>query len=110
MTMLAIAPHPHRSSKLQLDLGIDLFAPLRQWLNSIDFSLRQRSLQDNYWLAQWICRLIPNHCPFERDITFLGRTHHIPALCQINPLYPELMSLRWRALTLLAEVFSDAAA
>lgn len=110
MTMLAPSPQTQSSDRLQIDLGFDPLLPLRQWLNGIDFSLQRRSLLDNYWLARRICHLIPNHCPFERDIRLFGRTYHIPALCQINPLYPELMSLRWRALTLLAEVFGESGA
>jgi hypothetical protein len=97
----------HRLSWPSLDFPVDLLMPLRQWLNGINFSLNDRSFQDNYWLAQRICKLIPNHCPFERDICWFGSTYHIPALCQLNPLYTELQSLRWRALTVLVEVFGE---
>lgn len=55
-------------------------------------------------LAHLICRAIPSNCPFERVITLGNYTLHIPALCHLNPVYDELMALRFRALTYLAEV------
>jgi len=64
---------------------------LRHWIDGIG----PRSLL----LARLLVRLIPARCPFERDVVIGGRTLlHIPALCQINPLFDELMALRFRAL------------
>ncbi|NCJ06551.1 Mo-dependent nitrogenase [Synechococcales cyanobacterium C] len=54
--------------------------------------------------AHRICRLIPAQCPFERDIVVFGQTvAHIPPLCKLNPIYEELMTLRFRALCFLAD-------
>jgi hypothetical protein len=48
--------------------------------------------------------LIPMQCPFEQDIYLFGRQiGHIPPLCQLNPLYEELIGLRFRALCYLAD-------
>ncbi|MGF1479963.1 MAG: Mo-dependent nitrogenase C-terminal domain-containing protein [Cyanophyceae cyanobacterium] len=72
---------------------LDLFAPLRRWVNSIEIK--------NEKFARSLCNLIPCTCPFERDVTLFGRTVHIPALCKINPLYNEVVHLRLRALSYL---------
>ncbi len=69
--------------------------PVRRWLES--FEVRDRQL------AHRLCRLIPAQCPFERDIVVVKWHVHIPPLCQLNPLYEELMRLRYRALCYLAE-------
>jgi tellurite resistance protein len=54
-------------------------------------------------VARLLVKLIPAQCPFERDVMVLGRRIvHIPPMCQINPLYEQLMSLRFRCLCLLA--------
>ena len=54
--------------------------------------------------ARLICDLIPNTCPFERDVTVFGhKLFHIPALCKLNPLYESLVELRFRALVFLAD-------
>lgn len=74
---------------------IDLLAVPRRWINHIDVTTPR--------LAHLICYLIPSSCPFERDIKVGRRTLHIPALCHLNPVYDELMALRFRALTYLAE-------
>jgi len=70
-------------------------APLRRWLDGLEIK--------NRCFAHLICRLIPCCCPFERNLTILGRTVHIPALCKLNPLYDELVGLRLRALAYLAD-------
>jgi Mo-dependent nitrogenase C-terminus len=70
--------------------------PLRQWIDQLKIS--------NESQANRLCRLIPAQCPFERDIKILGYTIlHIPPLCQLNPLYTEVVALRWRALCYLAD-------
>lgn len=55
-------------------------------------------------IAHRICNLIPAYCPFERDIVVFGqKLFHIPPLCKINPVYEDLMELRFRALSFLAD-------
>lgn len=72
-----------------------LLQPVSHWLESLQVKEAK--------LAHFLCRLIPAHCMFERDIKLLGRTlFHIPALCKLNPFYTQLMELRFRALSFLA--------
>lgn len=74
----------------------DLLQPLRGWLD-------QMEIHDPK-VAHALCRLIPPQCPFERDITLFGRkVVHIPAMCKLNPLYEQLVGLRFRALCYLAD-------
>jgi tellurite resistance protein len=55
-------------------------------------------------LARFLCQMIPPQCPFERDVTLFGRKIvHIPPMCQLNPLYEQLVGLRFRALSYLAD-------
>ncbi|WP_026102942.1 Mo-dependent nitrogenase C-terminal domain-containing protein [Pleurocapsa sp. PCC 7319] len=55
-------------------------------------------------LARWICRVIPASCPFEREIKLGSYTLlSIPPLCKLNPFYDQLMLLRFKSLTYLAE-------
>ncbi len=73
-----------------------LFSPLRQWIDRLPIS--------NELQANRLCKLIPAQCPFERDIKILGHTVlHIPPLCKLNPVYAEVVALRWRALCYLAD-------
>ena len=59
---------------------------------------------ENPQLARRICQLIPSQCPFERDVNLFGRKlFHIPAMCKLNPVYNEVMELRFRALAYLAD-------
>lgn len=54
--------------------------------------------------ARFICGLISNNCPFERDVSVFGhKLFHIPALCKLNPLYDSFVELRFRALVFLAD-------
>lgn len=70
--------------------------PIRQWLNNLEIN--------NPALAHFLWRMIPTQCPFERDICLFGRTIvSIPPLCKLNPLYEEVVSLRFRALCYLAD-------
>ncbi|MEO1134915.1 MAG: Mo-dependent nitrogenase C-terminal domain-containing protein [Cyanobacteria bacterium J06639_1] len=70
--------------------------PLRQWLESRPIT--------NSRTAHRLCKLIPAQCPFERRLAFRDRTLlHIPPLCKLNPLYEELVGLRFRALCYLAD-------
>ncbi|MDB9372644.1 Mo-dependent nitrogenase C-terminal domain-containing protein [Nodularia sphaerocarpa] len=74
----------------------EALCPLRDWLDELE-------IQDPR-VARFLCRMIPSQCPFERDITLFGRKIvHIPPLCKINPLYEQLVGLRFRALSYLAD-------
>lgn len=75
---------------------VDLLQPLRQWLDSLEIQNRK--------FAKFIAKLIPAQCPFERDITLFGRKiAHIPPMCKLNPLYDQLVGLRFRALCYLVD-------
>jgi Mo-dependent nitrogenase C-terminus len=83
------------SPLIQSRSTIDGLAPIRQWLSGI-------KIQDPI-VAHLICRVIPARCPFERNLNLFGSISiHIPPLCKLNPLYQELMDLRFRALCYLA--------
>ncbi|AFZ20009.1 Mo-dependent nitrogenase C-terminal domain-containing protein [Allocoleopsis franciscana] len=74
----------------------DLLHPVRQWLDSVDVNSPE--------MAHRLCQLIPAQCPFEREIKLFGRTlFHIPPMCKLNPLYEEVVALRFRALCYLAD-------
>ena len=75
---------------------VDPLYPVRQWLDAIEISDPRT--------AKLLCSLIPAQCPFAREVKLFGRTlFHIPPLCKLNPLYDQLMSLRFRSLTFLAD-------
>ncbi|WOD38557.1 Mo-dependent nitrogenase C-terminal domain-containing protein [Nodosilinea sp. E11] len=77
-------------------LHLDLFRPLRQWVSHLRVETPRR--------ARKVAELIPAQCPFERDVVLFGRSvAHIPPLCKLNPLYDELVELRFRALCYLAD-------
>ncbi|MEL6352092.1 MAG: Mo-dependent nitrogenase C-terminal domain-containing protein [Cyanobacteria bacterium J06627_28] len=70
--------------------------PAREWLD-------QLSVEDPR-LARFVCKLVPSQCPFERDVKVFGhKLVHIPPMCKINPLYEQLVGLRFRALSYLAD-------
>lgn len=74
----------------------DILKPLRDRLNSIQISDQP--------LAHRLCKLIPAQCPFERDVKLFGKTlFHIPPMCKLNPLYEEVVGLRFRAMCYLAD-------
>jgi len=55
------------------------------------------------------CQLIPASCPFERDIKFFNRILlHILSLYKLNPLYEQLLGLRFRALLLAEQTGEEA--
>lgn len=69
---------------------------VREWLDRLE-------IQDPR-LARFLCKMIPAQCPFERDITLFGhKIVHIPPLCKLNPLYEQLVGLRFRSLCYLAD-------
>jgi hypothetical protein len=74
----------------------DPLKPVRRWLDAIDIHSPRA--------AHLLCHLIPAQCPFERNVYFWGRkVVHIPPLCKLNPLYDQLVGLRFRALSYLAD-------
>lgn len=76
--------------------NLDMLYPVRDWLDRMD-------VQDPK-VAKMLCKLIPSQCPFERDVTLFGRKLvHIPPLCKLNPLYEQLVGIRFRALSYLAD-------
>ena len=76
--------------------GIDPLKPAREWLDQLDVKDPR--------LARFVCKLVPSQCPFERDVTLFGRKIvHIPPMCKLNPLYEQLVGLRFRSLSYLAD-------
>ena len=82
-------PQPENKTKF------DMLQPLRQWVDKINICDRT--------FAHRLCKLIPAQCPFERDLKLFGHTLHIPPMCKLNPLYEEVVGLRFRALCYLAD-------
>jgi hypothetical protein len=80
--------------------AVDLLAPLRRKLDNLQVN--------NAAFAHFVAKHIPAQCPFERDVKLLGKTlFHIPPLCKLNPLYEEVVGLRFRALCYLADVCGE---
>lgn len=76
--------------------GLDVLHPARDWLDGLEVHDPQ--------LARFLCKLIPPQCPFERDVSLFGhKVVHIPPLCKLNPFYEQLVGLRFRALSYLAD-------
>jgi len=72
-------------------------------LNPMRYRIDNLEIRDRNF-AHTLCQLIPSQCPFARNIQLFGHTiFHIPPICKINPLYDQLMGLRFRALTYLAD-------
>lgn len=75
---------------------VDVLLPVRHWLDELEMHDPR--------VARFLCKLIPPQCPFERDVKLFGRkVVHIPPLCKLNPLYDQLVYLRFRALSYLAD-------
>ena len=84
------------SSQAQTPPHPDALKPVKNWLDSMEIKDPR--------VAHFICRMIPPQCPLERDINLFGRNlAHIPPLCKLNPLYEEVVGLRFRALSYLAD-------
>ena len=74
----------------------DLLHPLKQWLDNTAIKSPK--------LARLLCKFIPSQCPFEREVKICDRTlFHIPPMCKLNPLYEQVVGLRFRALCYLAD-------
>jgi tellurite resistance protein len=75
---------------------LDALHPVRDWLDGLEIHDPK--------LARFLCKMIPPQCPFERDVKLFGhKIVHIPPLCKLNPLYDQLVGLRFRALSYLAD-------
>lgn len=75
---------------------LDLLEPVRRWLDEMEI--------DDPKFARFLSKAIPSQCPFERDIKLFGHlVGHIPPLCKLNPLYDQLVGLRFRALCYLVD-------
>jgi tellurite resistance protein len=76
--------------------SIRLLAPVRHWLDDLEIHDPR--------IARFLCKMIPPRCPFERDVELFNRkVVHIPPMCKLNPLYDQLVGLRFRALSYLAD-------
>lgn len=88
-------------SPLQISLSfpapqIAPLAPVRRALDAFEV--------ESPAIARFLCRMVPSQCPFARDIyAFNRRILRIPPLCKLNPLYDEVVGLRFRALCYLAD-------
>ncbi len=86
-SLIGMRPQPSQNNVLQ---------PVKDWLDGWEIHDPK--------LAHFVCKMIPSQCPFERDVVLFGRKIvHIPAMCQINPLYEQLVGMRFRALCYLAD-------
>lgn len=75
---------------------LNLLQSVRQYLESMEIH--------NPKVARLLCYIIPSCCPFEREIRFLDRTiFRIPPLCKLNPFYEQVVSLRFKCLSYLAD-------
>ena len=80
--------------------AFNLLSPIRTWLDAFEV----KDLE----VAKFICKVIPADCPFARTIAFGNRTLiKIPPLCKLNPLYDQLVGLRFRALIYLSDSCSE---
>ncbi|NES23280.1 MAG: nitrogenase [Symploca sp. SIO3E6] len=74
----------------------DALKPVREWLDGMEMHDPR--------VARFLCKMIPDQCPFERDVKLFGhKVVHIPPMCKLNPLYEQLVGLRFRALSYLAD-------
>ena len=79
---------------------LDPLKPIRVWLDQLEIHDPR--------LARYLCRMIPAQCPFERDVVLFGhKVLHIPAMCKINPLYEQLVGLRFRAMCYLSDTCGE---
>ncbi|MDZ8183577.1 MAG: Mo-dependent nitrogenase C-terminal domain-containing protein [Nostoc sp. ChiSLP02] len=76
-------------------------------LNHIRYQLEAIEIRD-YNLAKLLCKIIPSNCPFERIVKIKGRTlFRIPPLCKLNPLYEQVVGLRFKCLLYLVDVCGE---
>ena len=80
----------------QVEVKLDALKPVRNWLDDMQV--------EDPRVARFVCKMIPPQCPFERDIKLFGKKIvHIPPMCKLNPLYDQLVGLRFRSLSYLAD-------
>lgn len=78
----------------------NIWQPLQEWVECLEVKEAQT--------ARRIVKLIPNQCPFAREIKVFGKViFSIPPLCKLNPLYEQLIGLRFRALCFLADTCGE---
>lgn len=88
------------TSLTQLHKQNDILSPVRRWLDSMEVK--------NAKFAHSLCKFIPSQCPFERDVVVFGKKlFHIPPMCKLNPLYEQVVGLRFKALCYLADVCGE---
>ena len=76
--------------------SLDILKPVKQWLEQVPVEDKR--------IAHRIVSIIPADCPFERDINLFGKTlAHIPPMCKLNPLYEQLVMLRFKAMCYLVD-------
>ena len=76
-------------------------------LNQIRYQLESVEIH-NPNLARLLCKIIPSNCPFERTVKIFGRTlFRIPPLCKLNPLYEQVVGLRFKCLLYLVDQCGD---
>lgn len=95
-----ICDRPQSQQKLgtspPLHINVNMLQPVRHWLDKLEIHDPK--------LARLLCKMIPSQCPFERDVKLFGhKIVHVPPLCKLNPLYEQLVGLRFRALSYLAD-------
>ena len=83
-----------------LNLVRSPFKIIQKRLDNLEISTKET--------AEKIVNLIPNNCPFAREIRVFNLSiFRIPPLCKLNPFYEDLMMLRFRALSFLCEMGED---
>jgi hypothetical protein len=92
-------------------LPLTIFARFKnEWYQLLQL-LRQRIEQievDNYKFAKFCCQIVPASCPFAREIRLGDRSVlRIPPLCKLNPFYEQIVSLRFKSLSYLADVCGE---
>ena len=91
--------HSFHLSKL-FSIRIDLLYPVKKWLDNL-------KIKDST-TAHRICKLIPSQCPFARDIVIFDRKiATIPPLCKLNPLYENLIALKFRSMMYLEDICGE---
>lgn len=104
LTALSYTLHDHNSKEKSVSPSVaysrqphgDVLYPVRDWLDALEIHDPK--------IARFLCKMIPPQCPFERDVKLFGhKIVHIPPLCKLNPLYDQLVGLRFRALSYLAD-------
>jgi tellurite resistance protein len=91
-----LVSNEHDHTAILGHVHIDPLSPVKHWLDDLQIHDQR--------IARFLCKMIPPQCPFERDVKlFNHKIVHIPPLCKLNPLYDQLIGLRFRALSYLAD-------